>query len=79
VTAAERRIEWAVLQREERTVRVVNGPFPSREEAEAWRAALEITDRRRAHEDLVQRSAIVASGPLFVGCREVTGWVAARD
>lgn len=74
-------VEWGVLQPPlgRGDVRLVKGPVPSQEEAEAYRVALEMTRERSAHEHFMETSGVIMKDSLFVGWREVTQWTGLRS
>lgn len=69
-----RRIEWAVVYPAFRGMAVAKGGLRSRAEAEAWKAALEITNERESAEALYDSDAIVSSRQFEVRWREVDEW-----
>lgn len=65
--------EWAVVEFGFRGyVSVIRGGLGSREEAEAWKAALELTEGREASEALYRRDAIVTPRRLQIAWRDST-------
>lgn len=68
-------IEWAVVFPAFRIgFDVAQGELPSREEAEAWCAALQVTENRQAKEALYRSDAIVQPRRYEVRWRRVDAW-----
>ena len=68
------RTEWAVLQPVFRGVDVVRGGLGSKEEAEAWLAALEITQDRQDHEHFMKTDGFSSRQKMYVGSRTIGRW-----
>lgn len=75
----ERQVEWAVVQSVFRGIAVVKGGLGSREEAETWRAALELTRRRENHEHFMKTDGVIVGEPLEIDWRYVDHWHAADE
>jgi hypothetical protein len=69
-----RRYEWAVLEDIFRGVHVHKGGLGSREEAEAWLAALALTFKREDHAHFLSTDGMVCRGSLWIGRREIMPW-----
>lgn len=68
------RIEWAVVYPVFRGTAVEKGGLKSREEAEAWMAALRITNERVSAQALYDSDALVAPREYRVCWRAVDAW-----
>lgn len=67
-------IEWAVVYAVFRGMGVMKTGIKSREEAEAWRVALQITEDREAAQSLYERDAHVQPRHFRVVWRRVDSW-----
>lgn len=74
-----RRVEWAVIERIFRGVSLIKGGLGSKEEAELWLAALEVTRNREAYDRFLMTDGITSPTEMYVAWRYIDGWRSAEE